>query len=158
MKTNRTSALLAFMLLASVWAASAKTIVTIRGSVTNTLDPNAVIEIGAHLTGPSIRFLDIAPFEGNGFIAPETTAPLALDVCRFALSGEWVHEDRAFYVGGTVRSSGDPRLVGARFFIAASAVEGGFFSLYFDTDPDNPHVGGPLEYYGRGSVEIHETK
>ena len=158
MKTSRTSILLAFILLASLSVASAKTIVTIRGSFTNTLDPNAVIEVGVHLTGPSISLLDIAPFDGQGFLEPETAAPLALARCRFALSGEWVHEDRAFYVGGTVRSSADPRLVGARFFLAVSATDGGFFSFYFDTDPDNPQIGGPLEYHGRGSIEIHETK
>ena len=86
-------------------------------------------------------------------------APFALASCRFALSGEWVHEDRAFYLGGTVQSSSDRRLVGAMFFIGASPPD--YLELFFDTDPDHPQVGGhvgPLEYYGRGSVEIHETK
>jgi hypothetical protein len=160
MKMNRgTSTLLALVSLASVSTVSAKTIVTIHGSVTNTLDPSAVIEIRMHLTGPSIHFLDIAPFDGHGFITPadpDGMAPLALETCRFALSGEWVHEDRSFYLGGTVHGSSNPQLVGARFGIGASAF--GFLNLFFDTDPDDPHVGGPFEYYGVGSIEIHETK
>jgi hypothetical protein len=154
-----TPTLLAFILLASISAASAKTIITIRGAVTNTLDPNAVIAIEAHVTGPSILFLDIAPFRGHGSITPadpDTTAPLALATCRFALSGLWVHEDSEVYLGGIVHSSPDPRLVGAKLWIGAS--RSGHLNMFFDTDPDNPHVGGQKEYSGFGSVEFHETK
>ena len=154
-----TPMLLALVLLAGISAASAKTIFTIRGGVTNSLDPNAVIEIGAHVTGPSISSVNVAPVQGQGFITPAdsgSSAPLALATCRFAVSGEWVHEDRSVYLTGMVRSSSDPRLVGARFVMGASIH--GYLVLFFDTDPDHPQVGGPLEYYGIGSVEIHETK
>ena len=171
MQKNRiTQTLLAFILLGSVLPASAKTIITFQGSLTNTLDPNAVIEIGAHLTGLSINFFDNVPFDGHGFITPadrDTTPPFALATCHFPLSGVWHGADGAIHFFGTVHSSPDARLVGAKFeleVIVMGSADGslsGDVRLLFDTDPDHPQVGGhvtPLEYNGIVSVEIHLTR
>jgi hypothetical protein len=168
MKTNRiTQTLLALLLLGSVLAASATTSITFHGSLTNSLDTNAVIEIGAHLTGASVN-AGLAPFDGHGFITPadrNTTAPFALATCRFPLSGVW--SDGTIYFLGTVHSSQDAQLVGARFqleVVVTRTLDGGFAGdvrLLFDTDPEHPQVGGhltPLEYNGIVSLEFHQTR